>query len=147
MIRQFLFDGLNRLDLMRTRIIGGTRTSSRSGLKRTPVKISAPHRVEIQTNYISIRMIIYIILKCLGNRWCSIRNHKMPIVVVHQSVHEKCGHITLRQFLLRITLRLNSPIRTILVQCDKIDAHICMPTAQFFRRIIPHPHFSEAFHP
>lgn len=148
MIRQFLFDGLNRLDLMQTRIIGGTRTSSRSGLERTPIEIGVLHRIEIQTNYISIRMIIYIIFERLGNRGRSICDHKMPIVVIiRQSIHEERGHIAFGEFLLCIAFRLNSPIRAVFIQRDEIDAHISTTSAQFFRCVIPHPHFSDALYP
>ncbi len=137
MVRQFTFDGIDRLDLMGAWIIGGAHTRAGSGLERVPIKIGVPHRVEVQTHDVPVGVVVHEVLERLGDRWGGVRDHEMPVVVIGQRVHEERGHVPLGQFLPRVAFRLDGPIRPVLVQGDQVDAGVRVSLAQFLGRVVP----------
>lgn len=135
MVLELGLDRVDGLTLVRTRIIGHTGRGFGAVDERAPVEIRLAHRIQIQTHQIQTRVCEHELLQHRGVPGGRVGEHVMLVPVIGQGVHEERGHVAGRELRLRIALRLNRPVRAVLVLGHQIDA--CVHHAVVRRGFIP----------
>lgn len=92
-------------------------------------RITTAHRVQIQSHAVVIGMVVRVVLKRLGEQWCCVRDHEMPVPVIGHRVHEERGHIPFGQFLARAAFRLITQYDSFSSNATGSRAHVRVPSA------------------